>query len=296
MESVRRLEAADGVTLSYWIRHRGDEPSPPVLLIHGAASNHTRWSEFTRCTTLSGHYDLVRPDMRGNAESMYRGRLDLGVWCRDLAAILEAEAYEAAIVVGHSLGAQIALHLAATHPQRVRALALIDPVVPAALTGRRRRLKRMRPLFGLASRVIRALNALGLRRRDFPLMDLEALDAETRAAMQGEHPQRELVERYSALGLILEYMPTANYLQQIMATVAPLPRLEAITAPTLVLESAGVDFMDRERSRAELARLPHLELIGIDATHWPLTERPDEVRRAIEDWVGRLERDRATGA
>jgi pimeloyl-ACP methyl ester carboxylesterase len=202
------------------------------------------------------------------------------------------EVYEAAIVVGHSLGAQIALHLAATHPQRVRALALIDPVVPEALTSRRRRLKRMRPLFGLASRVLRALNALGLKRREFPLMNLEALDEETRAVMRGAHPQRELVKRYSALGLILEYMPTANYLQQIMATVAPLPRLEAVNAPTLVLESAGVDFMGRARSRAELARLPHLELIEIDATHWPLTERPDEVRHRGLGWAANGSRNR----
>ena len=120
-------------------------------------------------------------------------------------------------------------------------------------------------------------------------MDLEALDAETRAAMQGEHPQRELVKRYSALGLILRHEPTANYLQQVLATIAPLPDLEAISAPTLVLESSGVDFMDRSLSRAELARLPGLQLMEIDATHWPLTERPEEVRRAIESWIERVD-------
>jgi esterase len=284
MDDTRRLEAADGTELWYWVR-RCDEGPAAVLLIHGAASNHTRWSEFTRRTTLSRHYDLVRPDMRGNARSMYRGRLDLEVWCRDLAAILDAERYGTAIVVGHSLGAQIALHLAARHPHRVRALALIDPVVPQALTGRRLWTKRMGPLIRLAIRVGRAANRLGLRRRSFPLMDLEALDAQTRKAMEGDKVQDELVRRYSALGLILKHMPTANYLQQLAATAAPLPELETITAPTLVLESTGVDFMDRARSRAVLARLPQLQLVEIHATHWPLTERPDEVRRAIEAWV-----------
>lgn len=296
MDSKRHLTTADDVVLSYWIRRGEREPAPPVLLIHGAASNHTRWSEFTRCTSLAGRYDLVRPDMRGNAQSMWRGKLDLEVWCRDLAAILDAEGYDRAIVVGHSLGAQIALHLAASHPQRVRALALIDPVARRALIGKRKWLTRMEPLFRLGIRILRAVNALGLKQREFPSMDLEALDAETRAAMVGEHPQQELVERYSALGLILEHTPLANYLQQLLATAAPLPRLQDIAAPTLVLESSGVDFMDRARFRAELARLPLCELIGIDATHWPLTERPDEVRRAIEEWVERLERNHASGA
>jgi hypothetical protein len=57
----------------------------------------------------------------------------------------------------------------------------------------------------------------------------------------------------------------------------------------LVLESAGVDFMDRTLSRAELARLPNMVLVEIDATHWPLTERPDDVREAIEAWARQLE-------
>lgn len=289
VDDARCLQAADGAELWYWVRRCDNQPAPAVLLIHGAASNHTRWSEFTRGTTLGSRYDLIRPDMRGNARSIYRGRLDLGVWCRDLVAILDAERYGPAIVVGHSLGAQIALHLAAAHPERVRALALIDPVVPQALTGKRLRLKRMAPLIRLAISAGRAANRVGLRRRTFPLMDLEALDEETRRAMRGAGLPTELVRRYSALGLILKYTPTATYLQQLVATAAPLPKLEAVTAPTLVLESTGVDFVDRAKSRAALARLPDLQLAEIPATHWPLTERPDDVRRALQSWVDRLE-------
>lgn len=295
MDDVRRLEAPDGAELWYWVRRCDTGPAPAVLLIHGAASNHTRWTEFTRQTTLSERYDLVRPDMRGNARSLHRGRLDLEVWCRDLAATLDAESYGPAIVVGHSLGAQIALHLAATHPERVRALALIDPVVPQALTGKQLWMKRMGPLIRLAISIGRTANRLGLRRRSFPLMDLEALDAQTRKDMRGDQVPDKLVRRYSALGLILEYMPTANYFQQLVATAAPLPKLEAIAAPTLVLESTGVHFQDRARSRAALARLPDLQLVEINATHWPLTERPDEVRQAIEAWVEGLEAEGRPG-
>ena len=110
------------------------------------------------------------------------------------------------------------------------------------------------------------LNRLGLRRGPFPLMDLEALDTETRQAMQGDHPQDVLVRRYSALGRILAHMPLANYLQQLVATIRPLPELENIEVPALVLESTGADLMDRTRSRPELARLPALDWVEIDAT------------------------------
>lgn len=286
---MNRLIASDGVELCYRIRRSGDGPSPAVLLIHGAASNHTRWAEFSRRTELGKDFDLILPDMRGNARSMCRGRLDLGIWCEDLVTILDAEGYDSVIVVGHSLGAQIALHLAVTYPQRVRALALIDPVVRQALTGRPKRMRRTEPLIRLAILILRMLNGLGLRRRQFPLMDLEKLDAETREIMRGGHPREALVQRYSAMGLIREHMPIANYLQQLVASISPLPELECIAVPTLVLESTGAELMDRARSSAQFARLQALELVEIDATHWPLTERPDEVRRAIENWIERLE-------
>jgi pimeloyl-ACP methyl ester carboxylesterase len=287
-ESMNHLRTADGVEICYWIHRCRDGPSSAVLLIHGAASNHTRWSEFTRRTKLRDSYDLVLPDMRGNARSMCRGRIDLGKWCEDLLAILDAEGYETVIAVGHSLGAQIALHFAAAHPQRVRALALIDPVVRQALTGKPKRLKTMEPLVRFGISILRMLNRVGLQRRQFPLMDLEALDAETREAMQDDQPQEVLVRRYSATGLILKHMPIANYLQQLVASISPLPELERIDVPTLVLESIGADNMDRARSRAELTRLQSVELVKIQATHWPLTERPEEVRQAIENWIERL--------
>ena len=288
MDFARSLELADGTKLSYWVWRPADPSVPATLFLHGAASNHTRWSELVARTSLRDRYLLIRPDLRGNARSMARGRLDLEVWSRDLVEILDTEGVAQAIVIGHSLGAQIALHLAARHRERVRALAMIDPVVRRAFRGKKLWTKRMEPLIHVAIWTIRALNRLGLHRRSFPLMDLEALDRETRQAMCGDHPQEELVRRYSALGLILRHMPTANYLQQLIATGAPLPDLGSIVVPVLILESTGVDFMDRQISRAELGRLPRHQIVPIEATHWPLTERPDEVRLALEAWIDRL--------
>jgi hypothetical protein len=37
-----------------------------------------------------------------------------------------------------------------------------------------------------------------------------------------------------------------------------------------------------------LQRLPQVQVRRIDCHHWLLTERPAEVRQAIEDWCARL--------
>jgi len=283
----RHIDTADGCSLSYWLRRAPHQPAPVILMIHGAASNHTRWSELVDMTSLSTSWDLLRPDMRGNGRSFYRGRLDLGIWSRDLEEILDAEKCSRALLVGHSLGAQIAIQFAHDFPERVLGLSLIDPVARCALIGPKRWLAVTRPLFQAAIRVARGLNALGVRRRQIPDRDLRELDQETRAALGEGQSADEIAKRYSALGPILRFEPTANYLQQLVATTADLPDLTQITVPVQVLLSKGITFADPQINRRELGRFPDVHFTDIDANHWPLTESPDQVREAIEEWVDR---------
>jgi len=281
----RHITTSDGCGLSYWLRQSPGQPAPVILLIHGAASNRTRWSELVDNTTLADSWDLLRPDMRGNGQSFFRGRIDLEVWSRDLKEILDSEDYPSALVMGHSLGAQIAIQFAHDYPDRARGLVLIDPVVRQALIGKKRLLSHTRPLFLAAVRILQGLNALGLRRRRIPDRDLRELDRETRMALREGEPAEEIAKRYGALGPILRYQPTANYLQQLLATVSHLPDLAEITVPVEVLLSTGITFADSQINREAIGRFPDVHFTTIDANHWPLTEKPDEVRQAIEEWI-----------
>lgn len=239
---------------------------------------------------------MLRPDLRGNGESMTRRGLGIAIWCRDIEEILAAEGRRRAVVVGHSLGAQISIHLAYTRPHRVRGLVAVDPVFRRALTGWQRVLSRNLWLVrGLAS-VILLFNRIGLRRREFVERDLWELDRETRRALEEAESFDEIARQYGALGPILRHMPTANYLRQLAATVHRLPPPEAITTPVLVLLSAGITFADLDTNRAEAARFPDYEVVEIAANHWPLTEAPDEVRREIERWIGERFERRGSGS
>src|SRR5207247_72784 len=134
METVRSLAVADGVTLRYRL-WRQDGRRPLLVLLHGMASNMTRWSEFVDNTGLKQQFDILRLDLRGHGESFTRGKVSMEIWSDDLKAILDAESYERAIFVGHSLGANVALHFAASQPSRVVGLTLIDPLFPEAARG-----------------------------------------------------------------------------------------------------------------------------------------------------------------
>src|SRR5690606_37566713 len=76
---------------------------------------------------LSRRYRLVVPDLVGFGRSRTRVRLpDFDTLARLLGAWLEARQIRKATLVGHSMGGQIGIHLAARDPERLERLVLVD--------------------------------------------------------------------------------------------------------------------------------------------------------------------------
>ena len=288
MDALRTLQTTDGTTLGYRLWRKAATPRQSIVLLHGMASNMTRWSEFVEHTALKENWGILRPDLRGHGESFARGRLGMDVWCRDLQTILDAEGCDKAVLVGHSLGAQVAVHFAKRYPTRVRGLVLIDPVFHQALRSTMRMVSLVRPAIEGIVSVILFLNRLGLHRRHIPSRDLRKMDEETRAKLLQVGKQEEMIELYSSPWQDLKFFPVGSYLQEILEIVRPLPPLSQIPAPILALLSKGITYIDPEITRRVLGEHPRTRIETIDAYHWPLTEKPAQVRAAIEAWCERL--------
>lgn len=289
-EAVRTLAARDGAFLAYRILRPG-RPRRLLVLLHGLASNLTRWSEFVARTSLGDSWDLMRPDLRGHGGSLHRGRIGMDEWCRDLADLLDAVGARRVVVAGHCLGANIALEFASREPARTAGLVLIEPMLRPALAGAIGGIARLRSLFVPVARLVRALNALGLHRRRLAPLDLEALDRETRAAMARAGTAAALVERYASPWLDLRTTASGAYLQSLLAVSAPPPDLTALRMPALALLSTGTAFSDPELTARLLAAMVRCAVVRLDAHHWIPTERPDEMRRLIEEWCAALDLD-----
>lgn len=284
---LRRLRRPDGLHL-HWVRHGPARPgAEPLLLLHGLASNASRFEEFCEHSALARQRPLLRVDLRGHGASVSRAALDSEAWCDDLAALLAAEQAGRAVVVGHSLGAQVALRLAQRHGGLVAGLVLIDPVFRHALHGRPLRVARAAPLWRLAATTVRGLNRLGLRRRHLPPLDLRAMDELARQALADPDPAAEarFIARYSSARADLRHLPLAVYLQDLVEMFRPVPAPGGLGLPVLALLSSGATFAEARAMREALAG-PQVQIQTIDCHHWPLTERPAEVRQAIEAWVG----------
>jgi pimeloyl-ACP methyl ester carboxylesterase len=94
----------------------------PLLLVHGHPFDRTMWRP-----QLALGYRMIAPDLRGYGEStVVPGKTAFAVFAADLAALLDHLAVDRAVVVGLSMGGQIALEFLRLHADRVRALVLAD--------------------------------------------------------------------------------------------------------------------------------------------------------------------------
>jgi esterase len=57
----------------------------------------------------------------------------------------------------------------------------------------------------------------------------------------------------------------------------------------LVVLSSGTTYTDPGTTRERIDRFPRAEPVMVDAYHWPLTEKPLEVREAVEGWISALD-------
>ena len=281
-QDLRQTLALDnGIRIAYW-QHRAPQPRGVLLFVQGVASNHTRFSEFLKHTVLTGTWDTLRLDLRGHAASVDRGVIGIDAWCADLLALLDASGYQRAVLVGHSLGANVSMHFAQRYASRVAGLILIDPVQEQAMHARLP-LVMTRVALRAAAGVVRVLNVAGLHRRELPALDLEHLDQRARALLaQGRDAEMEHL--YSSTWEALKYFPAATYMQDLIQALRPLPSYIP-QVPVLVLLSVNSHDASVKLNRAYAARLPHCEVVEIKCNHWILTAAPEAARLAIEQWV-----------
>src|ERR671914_129084 len=121
---MQRIPSPAGATVSYETYGSG----PPLVLVHGAFSNHkTNW-EFVK-PLFKPQFTVYAIARRGRGETDATEGHSLEDESRDVVAVLQAIGAPV-FLLGHSYGAQTALAAAAHVPDRVRKLVLYEPAWP----------------------------------------------------------------------------------------------------------------------------------------------------------------------
>ena len=242
---------------------------PPALLLHGIG-NYGRVWDFV-AAAIGGRLRLVAPDARGHGESVTpKTGYAPEAFVADAIAVMDATGLDRPLVVGHSMGGAHAMVLAATHPDRVRALALVDvgPEIGREGGDRARRLS-----FGRPDRFADDLSALAYLRESSPGY------SDAVYANRMEH-----VFRRGSDGALV-WRSSQDALLQILGGPARSAdawrALETLPVPVLVVRGTRSPSLSAATYQRMLETIPRVTGLELDAGHNVPLDRPVELADAI---------------
>ena len=106
-----------------------DAQKPTVVFIHGVLNDHSVWILQSRYFANHG-WNVLAIDLPGHGKSGGKAPATVQSAAESIVALLDAAGVSKAILMGHSFGSLIALHVAAENPSRVSQLALVGTAYP----------------------------------------------------------------------------------------------------------------------------------------------------------------------
>lgn len=273
----------DGVRLR--VARAGE--GPPVVLLHGFPEDSRTWKHQIPALVAAG-YSAAVPDQRGYLESdrpIEAGAYLMKHLVADVAAVVRSTGHGTAHVVGHDWGGMVAWTFAATHPELLQKLVILNAPHPDLYRRELRKFSRQALLawYVLLFRIPR-LSEWVIAARDFKLVrDLlgkrPAKPAFTQKEIDG---YVEALSRPGALTAALRW-----YRDNASAEAQRASRSLTTEAPTLVIwgmrDSALVpellDGLDQVAPNVRIHRIAA-------ASHWVQNETPDEVNRVMMEFLG----------
>jgi len=222
---------------------------------------------------LSRRFHIFAPDQRGHGDTAHAGAYRTQDFVDDLEALRAHWGLERFVLMGLSMGGHNAMAYAATHPDRVERLIVID--IPPRID------RTKAPNWDVISR----LAETGHRR----YADFEAAYADARLANKTApdanlryRTQHNLVEQSDG-SLVLKYDAKAP------ARWEPedlTDKISRITAPVLLVRGALSEVITREAAQRMTALFQTADLVEVPQSgHSVPTDRPEALTPVVLDWL-----------
>jgi pimeloyl-ACP methyl ester carboxylesterase len=254
----------EGVAIHYVDRGQGQ----PLVLIHGLGGRIYNFRY--NIPVLSEHMRVVALDLKGfgYSERPAAGDYSLTAQARLVGELMDRLGIPRAAVLGHSMGAAIALRLAANCPEKVDRLILVGSAPPNGMVPRFAANLPLRPLLRLGAALV--LHQPGLRER---------------VLRQGFYDSAfvspEMLEEFRLSARIRGSTDAIASLLSDAARDEPLD-LSRVSRPTLLLWGESDRWTNLRLARWLADELPDARLQVIDrARHMVLEERAEEANEAI---------------
>jgi pimeloyl-ACP methyl ester carboxylesterase len=254
---TRRFKGA-GLTLN--CLDYGGEGNPPMLFLHGGSA-HGHWWDFT-APAFTDSFHALALDQRGHGDSEWSSEWAYGSrhYVEDLERVIGVWGLGPPVVIGHSMGGHNTLLYAASNPNAVRALVVVDS--PADYSQRA-----VDFLQSIAEKPAPKYSSL-----DEACAKFRLLPRETRATA-------EILQHLARFTFIqAEDGSWSHKLDRRTMIREPInisPQLGKITCPALVVKLSDSFALDREVARRMAAAMPRGQMVEIsNSYHHVMLDNP----------------------
>ena len=258
------------IDIRYQIHGQGQS----FTLIHGSGDNLNVW--YNVVPALEPRYRVLTYDVRGHGES--RPPKDQEVTIDqlkdDLYGLLKATGMAPTILLGYSMGGDVAVHFTLAHPEMVRALIIANSVIIVP----------WEPTFQRRLEKILADNEVIVREKGMPGLADYFIEHTFGPGFREKNPQA--VARYRD---VMVQTDPELYLQFLTRKFAPIPteRLAAITCPTLIVTGTQDPNSGPKAVEAAKNTIPKAELGTVNSGHAAFIEAPEEFKKVVSDFLSR---------
>lgn len=248
------------------VAHEVQGSGDHFVLVHGSTGSRATWMQ--QAPTLAERFTVVLPEYAGGGETPVPGEpLTVELLVAQVLEVADEVGAETFHLAGYSLGAVVAAALAAEVPDRIRSLALVN--------GWAKTDARMRFTFDLWERLYtqdkelftRYVLADGLGRDSFELFG------------DGVEAMVPMMQGQLSAG-------TAEH-ANLDARVDIEDKLDAITAPTLIIGGLTDRWVDIAHSRAMAEAIAGAHIEELDCGHVSLTEKAPEISALLLEHASR---------
>lgn len=326
MDALERKQFSVDVDLKYtYYSSHARENLLTLLLLHGCPDTASLWKNLATGHLIPAGYGVLAPDLIGYGDTDKPTTLEpygLAATCSQLLLILDHERLDKVIVVGHDFGAALASKMCSYHPERLAGLITLGTafIPPSPYPFDFQQIKAMQeqyqgycsiwyfPLFtsedgaskieAHLDRMFMLLHGGGQRMKDVLCTEggIEQWLAGTDSVEVLPYAQ-EPGFRESWVGRLKQdgWNGPLNWYKATVANLTLDEDKAALEAGHHIVKTPYLFLGATQDPLAPVAAVQGLQAQGllenvtvkeVEAGHWCMLEKPQEVGKAITDWIG----------
>lgn len=243
----------------------------PFVILHGFLGNGDNWKTLGKRFSALG-YQVHSLDQRNHGKSFHSNDFNYQVLVEDVVHYCNQYKLEHIILLGHSMGGKVAMHIAACYPK------LVDKLIIADIAPRFYPLHHQTILEGLLAIDFDEVNT---RQMAEVILDKYVQDRGTRQFLL----KNLYWQAPSKLGWRMNLHVLINNIDEIGKA---LPEMYSINCPSLFLKGSRSDYINQTDELMIINQFHRAQIQTIsNAGHWLHAENPEAFFQAVVTFLGK---------